>query len=163
MACFLFDLHDLLRRHRRYKICKPWISSSDTPPSSSSCWHSPPGGSLKLGAGLPVRRQVLQHCPSWEIFIRSVLFWAYTELYANDMLDASKRCSRPVPEMGRRIWVPSSAVTVHMYLCPLTTGSPLFSLMLGTQPAVILSSDTAVKDLLDKKGNIYSDRPDMFM
>ena len=35
--------------------------------------------------------------------------------------------------------------------------------MLGTKPTIILSSDLAVKDLLDKKGNIYSDRPDMFV
>lgn len=28
---------------------------------------------------------------------------------------------------------------------------------------IVLSSDTAVKDLLDKRSNIYSDRPDMFI
>jgi hypothetical protein len=28
---------------------------------------------------------------------------------------------------------------------------------------VVLSSDTTVKDLLDKRANIYSSRPDMYM
>jgi len=28
---------------------------------------------------------------------------------------------------------------------------------------VVLSSDVAIKDLLDKKGGIYSDRPDMYL
>ncbi|KAF2498985.1 cytochrome p450 monooxygenase [Lophium mytilinum] len=40
---------------------------------------------------------------------------------------------------------------------------PVYSLMLGTKPTIVLSSDVAVKDLLDKKGGIYSDRPDMFI
>ena len=35
--------------------------------------------------------------------------------------------------------------------------------MLGTKPAIVLSSDTAVKDLLDKRSGNYSDRPDMFI
>lgn len=28
---------------------------------------------------------------------------------------------------------------------------------------IVLSSDLAVKDLMDKRSNIYSDRPDMYM
>jgi hypothetical protein len=39
----------------------------------------------------------------------------------------------------------------------------VYSLMLGTKPTIILSSDVAIKDLLDKRGGIYSDRPDMFI
>ena len=35
--------------------------------------------------------------------------------------------------------------------------------MLGTRTYVVLSSDVVIKDLLDKKSNIYSDRPDMYM
>jgi hypothetical protein len=42
-------------------------------------------------------------------------------------------------------------------------GSPVYSLILGTRTYVVLSSDTAVKDLLDKRSNIYSSRPDMYM
>ncbi|EXJ80110.1 hypothetical protein A1O1_08252 [Capronia coronata CBS 617.96] len=40
---------------------------------------------------------------------------------------------------------------------------PIYSLKLGTKTFVVLSSDTAVKDLLDKRSNIYSSRPDMFI
>jgi hypothetical protein len=35
--------------------------------------------------------------------------------------------------------------------------------MLGTRTYVVLNSPTAVKDLLDKRSNIYSSRPDMYM
>lgn len=35
--------------------------------------------------------------------------------------------------------------------------------MLGTKPTIVLSSDIAVKELLDKRGNIYSDRPALFV
>lgn len=35
--------------------------------------------------------------------------------------------------------------------------------MLGTRTYVVLSSDTIVRDLLDKRSNIYSSRPDMYM
>jgi hypothetical protein len=45
----------------------------------------------------------------------------------------------------------------------LTPFRPVYSLMLGTKPTIILSSDVAIKDLLDKRGGIYSDRPDMFI
>ncbi|KAF7548490.1 hypothetical protein G7Z17_g7005 [Cylindrodendrum hubeiense] len=40
---------------------------------------------------------------------------------------------------------------------------PIYSLILGTKKMIVLSSDTAVNDLLDKKGGMYSDRPDMFI
>ncbi|ETN44005.1 uncharacterized protein HMPREF1541_10870 [Cyphellophora europaea CBS 101466] len=40
---------------------------------------------------------------------------------------------------------------------------PIYSLMLGTKTFIVLSSDTAVKDLLDRRSNIYSSRPDMFI
>jgi hypothetical protein len=40
---------------------------------------------------------------------------------------------------------------------------PIYSLMLGTRVWIILSSDASVRDLLDKRSNIYSSRPDMYM
>ncbi|KAH8675047.1 cytochrome P450 [Ilyonectria robusta] len=40
---------------------------------------------------------------------------------------------------------------------------PIYSLVVGTKTMIVLSSDVVVKDLLDKKGGIYSDRPDMFI
>lgn len=39
----------------------------------------------------------------------------------------------------------------------------MYSLMLGTKTLIVLSSDTAVKDLLDKRSAIYSDRQDMYI
>ncbi|EHK18434.1 uncharacterized protein TRIVIDRAFT_47601 [Trichoderma virens Gv29-8] len=40
---------------------------------------------------------------------------------------------------------------------------PVYSLMLGTKVAIVLSSDVAVKDLLDKRSSIYSGRPELYM
>jgi len=40
---------------------------------------------------------------------------------------------------------------------------PVYSLILGTKVMVVLSSDQAVKDLLDKRSGIYSSRPDMYL
>lgn len=40
---------------------------------------------------------------------------------------------------------------------------PVYSLILGTQVTIVLSSDQAVKDLLDKRSAIYSSRPDMYL
>lgn len=40
---------------------------------------------------------------------------------------------------------------------------PIYSLILGTRTMIVLSSDTAVKELLDRRSGIYSDRQDMYM
>lgn len=40
---------------------------------------------------------------------------------------------------------------------------PVYSLILGTKTWIVLSSDVAVKDLLDKRSIIYSDRLDMYI
>lgn len=40
---------------------------------------------------------------------------------------------------------------------------PVYSLILGTKTMVVLSSDQAVKDLMDKKSNMYSHRVDMYI
>ncbi|KAK4981121.1 hypothetical protein LTR66_001475 [Elasticomyces elasticus] len=39
----------------------------------------------------------------------------------------------------------------------------VYSLMLGTKVMVVLSSDQAIKDLLDKRGAIYSSRPEVYL
>ena len=39
---------------------------------------------------------------------------------------------------------------------------PIYSLMLGSKCLIVLSSDQAIKDLLDRRSAIYSDRMDMF-
>ncbi|MCJ1364843.1 hypothetical protein MMC16_003960 [Acarospora aff. strigata] len=40
---------------------------------------------------------------------------------------------------------------------------PIYSLIIGTQTMIVLSSDQVVKDLLDKRSAIYSDRLDMYI
>jgi hypothetical protein len=40
---------------------------------------------------------------------------------------------------------------------------PVYSLMLGTKVMVVLNSDQAIKDLLDKRSGIYSSRIDMYL
>ncbi|KAK3305140.1 uncharacterized protein B0T15DRAFT_370736, partial [Chaetomium strumarium] len=39
---------------------------------------------------------------------------------------------------------------------------PIYSLILGTKTLIVLSTDKAVKDLLDKRSNIYSHRQEMY-
>ncbi|KAI0186098.1 cytochrome P450, partial [Xylaria flabelliformis] len=40
---------------------------------------------------------------------------------------------------------------------------PVFSLILGTQVLIVLSSDVAIKELFDKRSAVYSDRLEMFI
>lgn len=40
---------------------------------------------------------------------------------------------------------------------------PIYSLMLGTKVMVVLNSDQIVKDLVDKRGAIYSSRPESYI
>lgn len=40
---------------------------------------------------------------------------------------------------------------------------PIYSLMLGTKCLIVLSSDEAVKELLDKRSGIYSHRPELYI
>lgn len=40
---------------------------------------------------------------------------------------------------------------------------PVYSLILGTKVFIIISSDQAVKDLLDQRGSIYSSRPENYI
>ena len=40
---------------------------------------------------------------------------------------------------------------------------PVYSLVLGTKVMIVLNSDLAIKDLLDKRGAIYSSRPEAYI
>ncbi|KAK7748123.1 hypothetical protein SLS53_001377 [Cytospora paraplurivora] len=67
--------------------------------------------------------------------------------------------------MGRRIWVSVTSFWLG-YNVPLTvsrTSSQVYSLILGTKVLIVLSSDKAIKDLLDKRSNIYSSRTDLYL
>lgn len=45
----------------------------------------------------------------------------------------------------------------------LTESRPIYSLIMGTQVMIVLSSDRAVRDLLDKRSANYSSRPEMYL
>lgn len=40
---------------------------------------------------------------------------------------------------------------------------PIYSLILGSRIVIVLNSDQAIKDLLDKRSNIYSSRPELYL
>lgn len=40
---------------------------------------------------------------------------------------------------------------------------PIYSLMLGSKVMIVINSDVVVKDLIDKKGAIYSSRPEAYI
>jgi Cytochrome P450 len=40
---------------------------------------------------------------------------------------------------------------------------PIYSLMLGTKVMIVLNSDQVIKDLVDKRGVIYSSRPESYI
>ena len=40
---------------------------------------------------------------------------------------------------------------------------PVYSLILGTKVMIVLNSDQTIKDLLDKRGAIYSSRPEAYI
>ena len=40
---------------------------------------------------------------------------------------------------------------------------PVYSLILGTKTLIVLSSDEAVKELLDRRSGSYSDRQEMYI
>lgn len=77
--------------------------------------------------------------------------------------DAGQKSASAVTKMGRTIWVTSHGFLLKIPRGILTKGSPVFSLQLGTKTMIVLSSDVAVKDVLDKRSSNYSDRPDMFI
>jgi hypothetical protein len=76
-------------------------------------------------------------------------------------VDAQHKASLAISEMGARIWVRQLTCTNK---CPTNVAlSPIYSLILGTRKVIVLSSDEAVKEVLDKRSGNYSDRPDMFI
>lgn len=40
---------------------------------------------------------------------------------------------------------------------------PIYSLILGTKTLIVLSTDEAVKELLDRRSNLYSHRQEMYI
>jgi len=74
--------------------------------------------------------------------------------------DAQGQTSPTIREVGARIRVGAHS---NEPTAELISTSPIYSLVLGTRVVIVLSSDKTVRDLLDKKGNIYSSRPDSYI
>lgn len=62
-----------------------------------------------------------------------------------------------LPILGNIHLLPSRDVHLQFQKWAQEYG-PIYSLILGTKTMIVLSSSEAVRDLLDKKGAIYSDR-----
>ncbi|KAF2084769.1 putative cytochrome P450 [Saccharata proteae CBS 121410] len=67
-----------------------------------------------------------------------------------------------VPILGNILQMPARDLHKQLQAWANQYG-PIYSLVLGTQTLIVLSSDQTVKDLLDKRSAIYSDRQDMYV
>ncbi|KAI0555779.1 cytochrome P450 [Xylaria curta] len=65
-----------------------------------------------------------------------------------------------LPIIGNLHQMPKTKVHVQLQKWASEYG-PIYSLILGAQVMIVISSDTVVKDLLDKRSAIYSSRPQM--
>jgi hypothetical protein len=90
---------------------------------------------------------------------------------AAGLWQASKIGSRPkdfppgpptLPIIGNLHQIPSEKRHVQFEKWAREYG-PVFSLMLGTKVMIVLNSDVAIKDLVDKRGAIYSSRPEAYI
>lgn len=79
------------------------------------------------------------------------------------VLDAGERCAPTIRKMGSRV---RYAIISHFKwkIIMLTSRSgDVYSLMLGSKTLIVLSSDVAVKELLDRRSATYSDRQEMYI
>ncbi|KAF6784298.1 cytochrome p450 [Colletotrichum sojae] len=67
-----------------------------------------------------------------------------------------------LPLIGNLHQIPSTQ-SHHQFKKWAKEYGPVYSLMLGSQVMIVLSSDRAVKDLLDKRSSIYSSRTDVYL
>ncbi|KAL6898673.1 cytochrome P450 [Trichoderma evansii] len=99
--------------------------------------------------------------------------WAVLGLVASTVLlwQLSKIGRRPsnyppgpptLPLIGNLHQIPKKHVHLQFQKWAEEYG-PVYSLMMGPRVAIVLSSDVAVKDLLDKRNAIYSGRPELYM
>lgn len=67
-----------------------------------------------------------------------------------------------LPLLGNLHQMPTKDAHLHFQKWSETYGS-IYSVMAGTRTVVFLNTDVAVKELLDRRGAIYSSRPDSYM
>jgi hypothetical protein len=67
-----------------------------------------------------------------------------------------------LPRIGNLHQIPSEKRHIQFQKWAQEYG-PVYSLMLGNKVMIVLSSDVAIKDLVDKRGAIYSSRPEAYI
>lgn len=67
-----------------------------------------------------------------------------------------------IPFLGNLHQIPSEKRHVQFEKWAREYG-PIYSLILGTKVMIVLNSDRAIKDLIDKRGAIYSSRPESYI
>ncbi|KAI1261749.1 cytochrome P450 [Xylariaceae sp. FL1019] len=67
-----------------------------------------------------------------------------------------------LPIIGNLHQVPSENTHLQFQKWARDYG-PIFSLMAGSRPIIVLNTDDAVKDLFDRRGSIYSSRPNSYI
>ncbi|KAM0715288.1 hypothetical protein Q7P37_008786 [Cladosporium fusiforme] len=68
-----------------------------------------------------------------------------------------------LPLLGNLHQMPTKDAHLQFEKWAREYGSDVYSLMLGTKTMIVLSSDVAVKELLDRRSGIYSDRQEMYI
>ncbi|KAI0473518.1 cytochrome P450 [Xylariaceae sp. FL0804] len=67
-----------------------------------------------------------------------------------------------VPVLGNLHQMPKEKIHLRLQEWAREYG-PIYSLILGTQTQIVVSSEEVVKELLDKRGHIYSSRPELYI
>ncbi|KAH0842458.1 putative Cytochrome P450 oxidoreductase [Fonsecaea pedrosoi] len=79
------------------------------------------------------------------------------ETYICSISDGVKSVSRPQSGAG------DGPISHSLILSPAPTDGPIFSLKLGSQNVVVLTSGELIKRVVDKRSGNYSDRPKLYM
>ncbi|KAI3573496.1 cytochrome P450 [Fusarium oxysporum f. sp. albedinis] len=66
------------------------------------------------------------------------------------------------PILGNLWQLPKGDIHIQYHKWAQKYG-PIYSIMRGSQPVIVLSSAEIVRDLFDKRSNIYSDRPEYYL
>jgi len=69
---------------------------------------------------------------------------------------------RTLPVIGNLHLIPTDKPYKHFAQWGEKYG-PLYSLMVGSSPLIMIQSHKIAKELLDKRGAIYSSRPDLYV
>ena len=112
------------------------------------------------------RVTLLDHRPYlfWAIYIRYMLVREHASVCTQ--IDNVDRCRHAMLISNLRNGLGSMVRHVSGLQSPGLSDTALgdvYSLMLGTKTLIVLSSDAAVKELLDRRSGTYSDRQEMYI